>query len=107
MPKIGSSVSGVAGVRFFTDAIKDKKAIGNLDLRFVYKVRYSAKKKNYFSWRSKAGQQGPDGKDNLPGDPTQGEVNIYGVIFLFNEAGELIDHKGNVVGTFTCYLLSQ
>jgi hypothetical protein len=43
-------------------------------------------------------------KDNLPGDPTQDEINVFGVPFLFNDAGELFNRKGDRVGKLVCYL---
>ncbi|WP_158743042.1 hypothetical protein [Acidisphaera sp. L21] len=38
-----------------------------------------------------------------PGDPRSGTVNIRGLVLKYNEAGEVFNLKGQVVGRLVCY----
>jgi hypothetical protein len=40
----------------------------------------------------------------LPGDPNRYQINVDGTLLLYNEAGEIYDHRGRVAGTMVCYL---
>jgi hypothetical protein len=112
LPRTPDRVPGVAGVEFRTARqVGQPNAIGNLDTRNCYTVRYHPESKTYESWFSapppRSGNKESNTKANLPGDPSRNEVNVYGVILLFNEAGEVLDRKGNVVGKLVCYLSDE
>lgn len=100
--------SAMVGVQFRTaKRFKDPDAIGRLPTNVCYAVAYNRKNNRYgakpgfMSWRDS------DERGGLPGDPQAYELNVHGVIFLYNEAGELIDRRGRIVGLMMCYLSDE
>ena len=105
-PKTGDRVSGVAEVQFrMAKQVNDPAAIGNLPTNLCYNVRYDPKSKTYLSWYTPS--SGSNTKQGLPGDPSQQEINVYGVLLFFNEAGEILNHNGVAVGQLVCYLSNE
>ena len=96
------------GVEFrYAKKVADPAAIGNLRTDACYAVRYTPNV-GYLGVRNfvKSGG-GSETKDKLPGNPLEYEINIYGVMLLFNEAGEVLNHRGKVVGTLVCYVSNE
>lgn len=90
--------SGVAGVQFdLAKGVADPDAMGNLNPKICYGVRYTPGL-GYESWTG----DGTNGH-GFPGDPSAYEINVAGVLMLFNEAGEVLDHRGRPVGHLVCY----
>lgn len=109
-PNVGNSV----GIEFTkAKAVNDPDAIGNLRTDVCYGAVYVRYPKGsypltgYSSHRNIDGAKGPDQKHGLPGDPKQYEINVYGTLLMFNDAGEVINRKGKPVGVLVCYLRSQ
>lgn len=86
--------------------VNDPAARGNLNPRFCYTVVFDQKTKKYWSYYTSPPdikENGPNDKRNLPGDPNKNEINVYGVVLFFNDNGEVLDKKGNVIGDLVCY----
>jgi hypothetical protein len=99
--KAGTGEGGKAEVQFTTfRKLNDPTAIGKLDPKTCYDVWYITKTKTYSGYAG----GGPPTKQGLPGDPLQNEINVFGELFLFNDAsGEIINKKGDIVGKLVCY----
>jgi hypothetical protein len=54
-----------------------------------------------------SGNGPPPVKQGLPGDPKNYIINVFGVQLLFNEGGEVLDHRGRVVGHLFCYYSNE
>ena len=106
-----STKYGRAEIQFRTAKnVNDPAAIGGLDTRNCYNVRYHPETKTYDSWYTippGTGDPHPNTKEGLPGDPVNNEVNVYGVVLLFNEAGEVFNRKGEIVGQLVCYFSNE
>jgi hypothetical protein len=90
----------------FTTARKLKDypaAIGGLNANVCYKVYYYTGRKTWSSYADSA----PPTIEGLPGDPQENEINVYRVLFLFNDAGEIINRNGDVVGKLVCYFSNE
>lgn len=106
---------GLVGVVFNkASAVNDPAAIGNLRTDVCYVVRYSREGTNnyygkgYFSYHHTKGSRGPPRiKKNLPGNPGEYEINVYGVVLLFNEGGQILDRRGRIVGQMICRLVTH
>lgn len=111
MPPAGGKVSGVAGVQLtLARAVNDPAAINNLDPQNCYNVRYQRASKSYESWYTLPPGVSPPGPNiigGLSGDPLKNEINVYGVLMAFTDAGEVIDRNGNVVGQLVCFLTNE
>jgi hypothetical protein len=108
-PKAGNKVSGIAGVQFRNaKKINDPPAIGRLDTRFCYGVQYHGNNV-YETWLipPPGFPSANDPKNGLVGNPMKYEINVYGVLLLFNEAGEVLNRNGDVVGQLVCYLSNE
>jgi hypothetical protein len=82
--------------------LNDPSAIGGLNPKICYGVYYVTRTK---SWSGFADR--PPSPAGLPGDPLDNEINVFGVLFTFNNKGELINTKGDVVGRLVCYLSNE
>lgn len=100
-------LAGVADVQFrFAKTVNDPEAIGNLPTNVCYQIMY-AKNRPAFYGNGYFSSQPGSGKANimkdLPGNPVEYEINVHGVLLLFNEAGEVLNRRGRVVGSLVCY----
>lgn len=82
--------------------VNDPEARGGLNPKYCYTVFFDHKKGAYESYIT-SGAGSAKTKTGLPGSPLNYEINVYGVLLLFNSAGEVIDKKGNVIGEMVCY----
>lgn len=98
----------------FAKAIGDPKAMGNLERRACYGMNYAKPgDKNYGPGYSShrmynygIGGDGPASahyQGGMSGDPARYEITIEGVVLTFNDAGEVLDRKGRVVGVMQCW----
>jgi hypothetical protein len=46
-------------------------------------------------------------ESGLPGNPNKYQINVDGILFLYNDDGEIYDHRGRVAGTMVCYLSNE
>jgi hypothetical protein len=99
-------LGGVAGVQFqFAKKLNNPAAISGLHTKVCFVVRYSPKSKTYEGYID--GSNPTAYKSNQPGNPLQNEVNVWGVILMFNERGEIYNYEGDVVGKLVCYLAND
>jgi hypothetical protein len=111
VPRVGSSLLGNQTTVEFTYAkqLNERTSIGNLDTRHCYNIFWQpenrfGRPRGWDSQRNTTGiTYGPDERRGLPGDPRQYQINVHGVIVHFNDAGEVFDSKGRVVGKLSCY----
>lgn len=104
----------VIGVQFrWAKNLEKPRALGGIDPAACYTVSFDPQK-GYGSSRTfgYSRKNKPEYKDDhrkagLPGNPNRFEVNVDGVVLRFNEAGEIYDLRGRVVGTFVCYLSNE
>lgn len=112
--------TGIFGVQFrYAKIVGDRSALGTIDPAACYSVFYNLKPngsdpKGFGSSRAYSYDRmgRPEYKDNrimhgLPGDPEQNEINVDGVTFQYNEAGEVYDTKGQKVGQLVCYMSNE
>jgi hypothetical protein len=101
--------TGLAVVQFQSARkINDPDAIGRLNTSVCYTVGYVAKTKTFVSWYSASPANHSSNsptqvKTGLSGDPMRNEINVFGVILIFNQAGEVFNRKGDIVGQLVCY----
>ncbi len=108
IPRTHNKRSAMASIHFTkAKLINDSKAIGNLRTDFCYTSYYNynpaetTEKLGYFSYHHY--KDGTATKSGLPGNPSEYEINVFGVILLFNEYGEVLNKKGQIVGELVCY----
>ena len=109
-PRAANKVSGIAEVQFRkAKQVNDPKAIGNLTTRFCYNVQFHPDTKTYESWYTvpPGEQSSHNTKGGLPGDPSRNEINVYGIVLIFNSAGEVLNKNGETVGQLVCYLSNE
>ena len=94
----------ISGNLLESSAIADP--IGGLDSRFCYNIRFDPNTRTFLSWYAAGGNSSPT-KGGLAADPSQNEINVFGVLFLFTEAGDVINFRGEVVGHLYCYLSNE
>lgn len=110
-PRYPGKAPSIMSVQFrFARDIGDPD-IGGLPTNVCYTVRFVKETepyygKGYFSVPVPTGNP-PDARRNLPGNPSQYEVNIHGVLLLYRNSGEVIDRQGRVVGMMVCYLSNE
>lgn len=94
------------GVEFrYAKLVADPDAIGNLKTNFCYVGMYIPNKKVFESAQLHPPPVTADqNAHNLLGNPDDNEVNIHGVVFLFDNNGVLFDKKGRAIGVMTCFI---
>lgn len=111
LPWEGGKPPAVASVVFRNaKALADPEAIGKLPTNACYLIIYLAEsgKRGAKGYRSvRAAGPPPIQMSPLPGDPEEYEINVHGVLLLFNEAGEVLDRRGRPVGNLICYILHK
>lgn len=109
-------LGNVFGVEFrVAKKVNDPGAIGNLPTNACYEIIYIPVSKlkhpvGYLSnrlWPQGKEPGRPDLQEGLPGDPNRYQINVHGVKLLFNDHGEVLDHRGRPVGTLMCYTSNE
>ncbi len=87
-------------------SVRFNRNIGDLEKGRCYTITYFGKKR----WVASGRVRGSDGKDfrvatRHGGAPLRNQLNVWGAIFSFNEAGEVIYRKdGKLAGQMYCHI---
>jgi hypothetical protein len=116
VPPGGGGNAGDAGVQFrYASQIPDRSALKQIDPSACYRVIYfPVANKNYpkgflsmrffdYDRKDKGKPEDTHTTSGLPGNPDNNELNVDGVLFQFNDAGEIFDSLGQRVGVLVCY----
>jgi len=102
--------------------VADPEAIGHLATNLCYTEIYSSTPwwvwpQGFFSsavpWvdpnrkTTKNDPKVPAYKAGPPGDPNEYEINVYGVILQYTDAGTVLDKRGRPVGLLLCILTDE
>lgn len=111
VPPAGALEGNLVAVEFpHAKKIADPAAIGNLRTDACYVVMYvpairASKRTTAGFWSLRvfySGGNGPDIVQGQPGDPSNYEINVYGVTLAFDDQGRVFNKKGRHVGELSC-----
>ncbi|EUB96591.1 hypothetical protein PMI07_001490 [Rhizobium sp. CF080] len=119
VPDVPGRRAAFFGVQFrFAKNLTDRSGMGALDPAACYSVMFNKNRpkfangyESYRNWSYDRMNRPEYKQDNhraaLPGDPTQYELNVEGIMFLYNEAGEIFDTSSQKVGQLVCYTSNE
>jgi hypothetical protein len=93
-------------------AVNDPDAMGRLDSSACYEMirRFENGKPTFMSNRvysygtGHATSADSHTMEHLVADPLRYQINVEGIILLFDDAGQVYDHRGRVVGYLLCFI---